>query len=364
MKKNILTLIGSIIFSLIIIELFFIFFLPQQLSSSFRTYNEYGLALNKKNHTAFHAFRERSVKYKFGKYHNRIYNFPDKEKKILVLGDSFTFGWLLNDQDTFIYKLNKNFKNYYFVNGAAGGWGSSDQLRYLIDFCNLIKPKFVFVFINYLDFDRIHGSNLFYLDGNNELKYGKDDIPKFKKITENFFYEFIMENYHSIRFLKKKYVEFFVHGKTNKISKHIENSKPKTEKDKKEKVIEATKKEINKVKKKDIEPLERDINNNKKNYLIKKVFKSFKKETNNCGGKLIIINLAWKNSSNPHLYFLKDNKKFFEENNIKFIDLEDEMKLIQNNKSKYVIVDEGHPNKEANQILYNIIKDKIKYLVN
>ena len=48
---------------------------------------------------------------------------------------------------------------------------------------------------------------------------------------------------------------------------------------------------------------------------------------------------------------------------MKFIDLEDEMMLIQNNKTKYSIIDEGHPNKEANQILYNIIKEKIKYII-
>ena len=71
-----------------------------------------------------------------------------------------------------------------------------------------------------------------------------------------------------------------------------------------------------------------------------------------------------ENSSSPHLYFLKNNKKFFDKNNIKFIDLEDKMKLIQNDKTKYTIINEGHPNKEANQILYNIIKDKIKYLIN
>ena len=345
MKKNILTLIGSIIFSLLIIEFFFILFLPQQLTSSFRVYNEYGLALNKKNHFAFHQLDKMKVKYKFGKYHNRIYDFPIKNKKILVLGDSFTFGWLLNDEDTFVYKLNKNFKDYYFVNSAAGGWGSSDQLRYLIDFCNEIKPKFVFLFINYLDFDRIYGSNLFYIDNNNELKYGKDDIPKFKKITQNFFYEFIMENIHSINFLKKKYVEFFVQGKTNKISKHIYKSDTKT------------------FEQSDTKTFEQGVNNNKEDYLIKKIFRSFKEETNNCGGKLIIINLAWENSSSPHLYFLKNNKKFFDKNNIKFIDLEDKMKLIQNDNTKYTIINEGHPNKEANQILYNIIKDKIKYLI-
>ena len=354
MKKNILTLIGSIIFSLLIIEFFFILFFPQQLTSSFRVYNEYGLALNKKNHSAFHQLDKIKVKYKFGKYHNRIYDFPIKNKKILVLGDSFTFGWLLNDEDTFVYKLNKNFKDYYFVNGAAGGWGSSDQLRYLIDFCNVIKPRFVFVFINYLDFNRIYGSNLFYINNNNELKYGKDDIPKFKRITENFFYEFIMENIHSINFLKKKYVEFFVQGKTNKISKHIDKSKKKDTKTFEQGVNNN----------KDTKTFEQGVNNNKKDYLIKKIFRSFKEETNNCGGKLIIINLAWENSSSPHLYFLKDNKKFFDKNNIKFIDLEDKMKLIQNDKTKYTIINEGHPNKEANQILYNIIKDKIKYLIN
>ena len=35
--------------------------------------------------------------------------------KILVLGESFTFGWLLRDEDTFVHKLQKDNLNYNFI---------------------------------------------------------------------------------------------------------------------------------------------------------------------------------------------------------------------------------------------------------
>ena len=72
----------------------------------YRVYGKDGLLLNDKNNEAIHQFEEREIKYKFGSLHNRIYEFEDKNNKILTLGDSFTFGWLIDDKDTFIYKLN------------------------------------------------------------------------------------------------------------------------------------------------------------------------------------------------------------------------------------------------------------------
>ena len=47
-------------------------------------------------------------------YHNRIFKNLIKKTdrpKILVLGDSFTFGWLLEDKNTFVYKSKKIMRN-------------------------------------------------------------------------------------------------------------------------------------------------------------------------------------------------------------------------------------------------------------
>ena len=134
MKKNIITLAITLIIILSLVELSIRIYLPQDLSSSFRMYGNNGLLLNKKNSNATHYYKERKVKYTFGKFHERSYDLLKKEKKVLILGDSFTFGWLVSDKNTFVYKLDKDFDQYTFVNASAGGWGTSDQLRYLIDF--------------------------------------------------------------------------------------------------------------------------------------------------------------------------------------------------------------------------------------
>ena len=44
-----------------------------------------------------------------------------------MLGDSNVFGWLLDDQDLFITKLQKSYSNYYFINASAGGFSDADM---------------------------------------------------------------------------------------------------------------------------------------------------------------------------------------------------------------------------------------------
>ena len=150
MKNNILVLLFSLIFTLVIVEIFLRVFLPQDTSTPWRIYLKDGLLVNKNKGSAYHFFNKSNIKakYTFGKYHNRKYNLKSKKKKILILGDSAIFGWLINDKDTFVYKLAEKFPNYEFINSAAGGLGTSDQVRYLEKFCKTIMPTFTFYFIN------------------------------------------------------------------------------------------------------------------------------------------------------------------------------------------------------------------------
>jgi hypothetical protein len=333
MKNNILTLFVSIIFSIFLVELTFKFFYPQELNTPFFITGENGLVLNIKNEKGYHSYQNRSVKYKFGEFHNREYGFNKKKEKILVLGDSFTFGWLLKDKDTFVYKLNKKFKDYYFINSATGGWGTSDQLSYLIKFCKPIKPKNIIIIINNGDLVRAYNSNLFYLNDENELVSGKNEINKLNKLTENSFYKFLINNFHSIRFIKMIYVNFFVNY----------NDKDKLTMD------------------------SEDANNRLANdYILpKKLYLKIAEEVKKCNSNLILINLAWRNIEiDKNLIFYKENKNFFVNNDISYIDLNNGMKTVHNNKKNYEIKNDGHPNELANEHFYKIISNKLENILN
>ena len=100
------------------------------------------------------------IEYRFYPYHFRDTNKKPHTTSILVLGDSFTFGWLLPPQETYVYQLQSAFdkvygiNQYQFLNAATPGWGTVEQLAYLEDFGEKIAPKFVLIFLNTDDIGR------------------------------------------------------------------------------------------------------------------------------------------------------------------------------------------------------------------
>tara|TARA_A100000164_G_scaffold357140_1_gene367455 strand:- start:1764 stop:2768 length:1005 start_codon:yes stop_codon:yes gene_type:complete len=329
MKKNILTIFISVIFSIFLLELAFKLFYPQELNTPLFTTDNDGLVLNNKNDKAYHSFSKINVEYNFGKFHNREYGFDKNKERILILGDSFTFGWLLKDEETFVFKLNNKFNNYYFINSATGGWGISDQLSYLTKFCKLIKPEKVIIIINNGDLIRSYNSNLFYLNEQNELISGKNEVNELSKLTENFLYKFLVRNFDSVRFLKKLYVNFFI-NKNNK-----------------NKLTHDSAKAFDKI--------------NENYSLPKKLYLAIDKEVKKCQSDLILINLAWRSiETDENLFFYRDNKNFFSKNDISFIDLNNEMNIIHTNKKDFEIKGDGHPNAKANQIFFDVISNKLE----
>ena len=355
MKKNLLIIFVSLFIAVIVMEFFLRFFLPQELTSPFRVNGKDGLLLNTKNNNAVHFLDKRRISYKFGNYHNRIYNFEEKEKKILVLGDSFTFGWLLRDKDTFVYKLNQYFNEYFFINGAAGGWGTSDQLKYLIEFCEILKPKYTIIFIGIDDIQRSKNSNLFNLNKDDKIIPGKNIIYPVERLTENVLYKIAVENSHLLNFLRKEISKYINYKRSNKKLVNQNKEKDKNKIDKLNKINNEFKivKELNK------KPIKSE------NFLFeKKLFLKIEEEVKKCNSKLILINLGWVDyNNNINLDFLKKAKIFFDTNSIKFIDLINEMQFIRNNKKQYIIKNDGHPNELANQIIYKLVSNKIKNLI-
>ena len=352
MKNNILVFVLALLFSFFFVELFLRVFIPQDTSTPWRIYLEDGLLLNKNKGIANHYFSKNNikVKYNFGEFHNRKYDFKSLEKKILILGDSSIFGWLLDDEETFVYKLAKNFPKYEFINSAAGGQSTSDQVRYLKKFCNKIMPTYTFYIMNFADIDRSKNSNLYTLDKNGNLISGNNHIPLIYKIVDNNpIYDFLVSNFHTIAFLRKSYV--------------IVNDYIYLYKNKKIKLITSSKKDSTNLNQKDSK-----ITNIDNNYVFeKKLILELQKISNQCKTQFYLIDFAWfdkKIAQSGSYEFLDKNSQFFEENKINFINLENQMVEKYKNPKEYEIKFDGHPNSKANELYYRILYDKLKNIIN
>ena len=138
------------------------------------------------------------------------------------------------------------------------------------------------------DLVRAYNSNLFYLNDENELVSGKNEINRLSKLTENSLYKFLNNNFHSIRFIKIMYVNFFVnYNDKDKLTMDSEEANNKLAKD---------------------------------YTLPKKLYLRIAEEVKKCKSNLILINLAWRNIEiDKNLIFYKENKNFFVNNDISYI---------------------------------------------
>ena len=353
MKKKFLLLIITLIFLVIILEGVLKIFYPQNLGGWYSERDYAGLNILKKNLIYHHRINNRNIKYTFGSFNNRITtkNNYNKENKILILGDSFTFGWLVNDDHIFVNHLQNYYKKYFFINPSVPGWGTSDYVRFTENYCNKIKPNKIIVMLNTDDFSRAWLSNLYKfkitdLENINEnlveLGFEKqlNYNSKYHKIP---FYKFFVSNSHLFVLIRQVVVD--LKNKNFNLFKKFQLTN------------EESKNEINKYK--PSQTLGEDYL--KGNILGKILLLRLKDISVSCGSELIVIYSGWwdyKNNHheyNPTLYFLNGAKTFFKKNNIKYYDFVEEMKNVHQNYSEYSILNDGHPN----ELAHRIIADKI-----
>jgi len=192
-------------------ELAFRIWRPQNLSGSWRILHSSGLMLNKAGGGARHQFGERIIQYRFNSLNQRGPAIPANSETVLCLGDSFTFGWLLAEEHTFVARLNElcsaQFPNsrYFFANAGAGGWGIADYTAYLELFGPKIQPRKVVVFFNYDDINRALNSTLFHYresDGIAVLAPNSRPLPvplKHRLKQSVPCYQFLLEHSHLVQ---------------------------------------------------------------------------------------------------------------------------------------------------------------------
>ncbi len=141
---------------------------PQDLSGTWLVSDQSPYPMNKVGGTARHQSGDRVVTYRFNENHHRgAAPSTDADLKALCLGDSFTFGWLVEEQDSFVGILESQAQQTLspetvrFMNGGVGGWGTAHYTAYFEEHGTKLNPNVVIVFFNFLDVQRSQLSRLY-----------------------------------------------------------------------------------------------------------------------------------------------------------------------------------------------------------
>lgn len=140
--------------------------------------------------------------------------------RILILGDSTTFGWAVDKEkrfsDVLESQLNQSdfYSKHYFkkvevINCGVGGYGTADELKFFTAEGIKYKPNMVILAFGGDDSLDSVNSKLYEIE-NDRLKPANGKPLKFK-LEKQFvdlipFYKFLCENSHLVNFLRRNYI--------------------------------------------------------------------------------------------------------------------------------------------------------------
>lgn len=210
--------------TLLLAELLVRIVAPQNLSGTWFEKSARGNDINKANWTSRQQFGNRTVVYRINSLHLRGGPVGGGTNRVLCLGDSFTFGWLLDETNTFVYKLNqlaaRDFPPgaFEFLNGGSGGWGTADYVAFAEDFGRQIHPAAIVVFLNGDDVGRTARSSLFQLEATNGYAVTAAQTNASKRTIRDIFrsfgiYQWTLQHSHLFQFLR---VQIRVRSNQNK----------------------------------------------------------------------------------------------------------------------------------------------------
>lgn len=177
-----------------------------------------GYRVIKSEGTAAFEVGENKGVYHFVSPHLRgLHQPPRAAERILALGDSFTFGFGLPDQDTYIGRLQERLDAVFgpdriaLLNAGIPGSGTAEHLAFLEDFGDEIAPAAVFVFVSNDDFNRAQRSFLYHLKSEKTLDLDAKSRPisKLKRIIANAHVRnFAIRRIHLAKLIRKVHLAF------------------------------------------------------------------------------------------------------------------------------------------------------------
>ena len=189
--KNLMFLFLIIIFCLIICELIVRVFIPvRNVGPSFTVYDTIFGKTNKTDFSAKRFTPEFTMKISFNSLGFRGPEIEfNKNRKIIFLGDSFTLGYGVNDDEDFPALIRKDFSNdVSVINAGMGDNGNGHWLKFLKTKADKYNPELIVFQIMGNDFDENKMENFFRISSSEELQEIKVAPPglarKVQKIVE------------------------------------------------------------------------------------------------------------------------------------------------------------------------------------
>ena len=133
----------------------------------------------------------------------------DHKKKVLFLGDSFTYGIGVNDNQTFSEQLNKKFysADTCVINAGNEGTGTDYALRFSELYLNKIHPYRVILFFHYSDFDD-NDRSLLFKRNKNKLDHRSPPFSTIKAcLAENNVYNWVLSHSQLISLIKWSFLD-------------------------------------------------------------------------------------------------------------------------------------------------------------
>tara|TARA_Y100000294_G_scaffold171873_1_gene185885 strand:+ start:342 stop:1481 length:1140 start_codon:yes stop_codon:yes gene_type:complete len=353
-------MIASIIATLLITECIFRLVSPQNLTGSWFVSTDNGLLVNKSSGTSKHQLENRIVRYSF--YEPNFRGTPIKEDgiKILVVGDSFTFGLLLEEEDTYVHHLQQftdmEFGEgvFQYLNAAVGGWGTADYVAYIEDFRNIVKPDIILVFFNGMDINRSVNRGIYTLSDENKLMLKRHILkpPKLKYIINSIpCYQWLIENSHLAQFVK---ASILTRQYNNKIRKQTVSKKKLAKKlsaqsnVSHEKSNDLAKQTASRKELAQKPTSQSNISHDNGSNLVKALFKRLKIWCDTNHISLCVTTTGWYNMSHA----LGNTSEFFQSIEIPFIDIAPSVSgRIGDNRSEFIFQGDGHPNEKGSKLI-------------
>jgi len=208
----------SLVAGLILCEIGLRLFAPQPINGIFFDVAPRGYNVTKSTGAALFDIGENTGVYRFVPPHLRRSRPPAPgATRILALGDSFTFGFGLPEQDTYVARLQDKLDSTFgdgriaLLNGGISGSGTAEQLAFVEDFGDQVAPAAVLVFVSIDDFNRAQRSPLYRLRSANTLELDAGSVPVNalkKAIVTSDVYNFTIQHLHVAQLLRRVHLWF------------------------------------------------------------------------------------------------------------------------------------------------------------
>lgn len=391
-KSAIITLSFSFFIALVLLEIILRFFYQLPLTSGYYDNKNDGRAFGLiPNYTGWQVTRQSSIKIKtndFGIRDDRnIYNIVNsKDKKILCMGDSFTFGLGVEYEEMYSAQLEKALKNNGFdymvlSSGYDNGWGPVQYEYYLKKYYDLFKPDIVI--IGFFPYNDLYDSiilNIF-KDKNGEVV--KQELKGFKVISgeivesnanSNANYSFLGKIHvwlelHSIVYYKLNLASKVIKIFNKEMLKNIKNKKVTVDIEKSAMpyyFINAGPKEDDKLYKECLQSIiniKEFLENKNKKLIVFFIPSSF--QISNYYQHGMAVNYRFNIEQMDKAYQMKQPnvyiEEFFDKNRILYIDPMDYFRKIDNDNYRLYYYYDCHLNKnghyEAAEFIFNYLKE-------